>query len=128
MEDLQLDKMATKKKVESVLGSYGQVAKKVKILKAVDSDVNTYLKTVVTVGIEEMTVKSFLAKMNVIFETLKEEQQKIIAEKYIKSYGDKLDCDILDELNIPERTYYRYKMQAILIFADLLNLNQYKNK
>lgn len=119
-----IDKTKTKKIVEAILLKYAEIVEKLRENEFSKSDLKSkclFLKSY------EFFVEDIIKNMNIVFESLSKNQQFIISERYIRNSGNTLDCDVLDTINISERTYYREKHKAILAIAEVFDVFIYKN-
>ena len=126
VSSIQLDKNKTKKLVESVLFTYSKIIHKIKLNQVCRQFDKSFLKHPIQVGEHLKTVEEFLKQMDIVFNALSDKQKRIISERYIKNNGNTLDCDVLDLVDLSQSTYYREKLKAILVIADLLNMNVYR--
>jgi|SRR5579875_1424825 len=69
--------------------------------------------TLTELEIEEY--KRTLAKLNLVYNSLKPIQQKIWDNRYLL---DRTDVDIYGELGITDKTYYRLKREMIAVVAE----------
>ncbi len=58
-------------------------------------------------------------KLDLIYESLKPQQQSIWTQRYLLG---RLDLEVYMDLDIPDRTYYRLKREMIAIVADAFGL------
>lgn len=58
-------------------------------------------------------------KLNLIYNTLKPNQQKIWDQRYLL---ERFDSDVYNDLGIPDRSYYRLKREMIADVAEAFNL------
>ena len=126
VSSIQLNKNKTKKLVENVLITYSKLIHKIKLKQVCQQFDSSFLQDKIKVGEQLRTVEEFLKQMDIIFSALSEKQKSIIAERYIKNSGNTLDCDVLDSVDLSQSTYYREKLKAILVIAELLNIAVYE--
>lgn len=126
VSSIQINKNKTKKLVENVLITYSKLIHKIKLKQVCKQFDSSFLQDKIKVGEQLRTVEEFLKQMDIIFSALSEKQKSIIAERYIKNSGDTLDCDVLDLVDLSQSTYYREKLKAILVIAELLNIAVYE--
>lgn len=119
-----IDKTKTKKIVEMLLLRYSEIVDQIRNKEFKKE----YLKNKCCLNLGfEFFIEDIINKMNIVLEALNVTQRFIISERYLRNFGNNLDGEVLDVIEISERTYYREKHKAILTIAEVFNVFVYKN-
>lgn len=74
-------------------------------------------------AINEMEIEEFVRtkrKLHLVYESLKPIQQDIWEQRYILG---RFDSEVYNDLEIPDRTYYRLKREMIAVVVEALGFN-----
>jgi ArpU family phage transcriptional regulator len=127
IEQEQIDRRATRKKVESVLEAV-RMYRAMGCLRRENGSVssrNELFKVAEQAGTYPMSSEEHLlgecGEVEQAISRLDEQEQEIIRERYLKK-NKTFDFLLFHELNLSERTYYRIKARAIEKLGYMLRL------